>query len=116
MDTPRFHPLDYLSAARRRKWWLIVPVVVAVLAGLVLVLTLPRQYLSSATIGITSAAISPDIARVAAPFDREERLRAISQQLLSKPVLTRVAREEHLATDEPTLDAVLARLRRSVQP
>ena len=28
-----FHPLDYLSVFQRRKWWLITPVLVALVAG-----------------------------------------------------------------------------------
>lgn len=116
MDSPRFHPLDYLSVVRRRKWWLIVPVVLALLIGTALAVFLPRQYLSSTTIGVASASVSPDVAKVSAPFDRDERMRAISQQLLSKGVLARVAREEHLAEDDASLDAAVARLRANVQP
>jgi polysaccharide biosynthesis transport protein len=115
MDTPRFHPLDYLSVVRRRKWWLIVPLVVAAAAGVALAVVLPREYLSSTTIGITSAAVSPDIAK-SAQFDRDERLRVIGQQLLSRGVLARVVRAEHLAADASDEDAAIARLRRQVQP
>jgi polysaccharide chain length determinant protein (PEP-CTERM system associated) len=116
MDAPRFHPLDYVSVVRRRKWWLIVPVVVSVLVGIGLALTLPREYLSSTTIGIAAPSVSADVAKVAAPFDRDERLRAISQQLLSKPVLARVVREEHLAPGDAEVEGAVARLRRNVQP
>jgi polysaccharide chain length determinant protein (PEP-CTERM system associated) len=116
MDSPRFHPLDYLSVVQRRKWWLAVPMVLALLVGAALAVFLPREYLSSTTIGITSATVSPDVAKVSAPFDRDERMRAISQQLLSKSVLSRVAREEHLATDDAALDGAIARLRANVQP
>jgi polysaccharide biosynthesis transport protein len=116
MDQPRFHPLDYLSVVKRRKWWLIVPLAVAVVVGIALALLLPREYLSSTTIGITSPTVSPDIAKVGTPFDREERQRAIGQQLLSKAVLTRVVRAERLASDEGSEEAAMARLRRNVQP
>lgn len=115
MDSPRFHPLDYLSVVQRRKWWLIVPVVLAIVIGTALALFLPREYLSSTTIGITSASVSSDVAK-AAPFDRDERMRAISQQLLSKSVLARVVREEHLAEDDAGVDGAIARLRANVQP
>ncbi len=116
MDQPRFHPLDYLSVVKRRKWWLIVPLAVALTVGTALALLLPREYLSSTTIGITSAAVSPDIAKVGTSFDREERQRAIGQQLLSKGVLARVARAEHLAADDASEEAAVAQLRRNVQP
>ena len=44
MDEPRFHPLDYVSVIRRRKWWFIVPLSVSVLTGALLALFLPREY------------------------------------------------------------------------
>jgi polysaccharide biosynthesis transport protein len=116
MDEPRLHPLDYLSVVRRRKWWLAVPLVAALAIGLVLALVLPREFLSSTTIGVTSPSVSPDIAKVSAPFDREERLRAIGQQLLSKAVISRVVREERLAPGGAAEDAAVARLRANVQP
>jgi polysaccharide chain length determinant protein (PEP-CTERM system associated) len=116
MDEPRFHPLDYLSVVKRRKWWLIVPMALAVVIGVALAIFLPRQYLSSASIGVTSPSVSPDIAKVGAPLDRDERQRTISQQLLSRNVLARVARAEHLSNDSASDDAAVAYLRRNVQP
>ena len=116
MDSPRFHPLDYLSVVKRRKWWFIVPLAVAIVVGTALALLLPRQYLSSTTIGIASAAVSSDVAKVSAPFSQEERIRAISQQLLSKQVLTRVVQEEQLAADDAAIEREIARLRSNVQP
>ncbi len=74
------------------------------------------RYLSSTTIGVTSPSVSPDIAKVGAPLDREERQRAIGQQLLSKNVLTRVVRAEHLSNDDASDEAAVARLRGHVQP
>lgn len=115
MENSRFHPLDYLSVVKRRRWWLIIPAAVAILVGVILALALPRQYLSSATVGITTPTVSPDIAKVGTAFDREERMRAISQQLLSKQVLTRVIREEHLASDDAGVELEIARLRKNVQ-
>jgi polysaccharide biosynthesis transport protein len=116
MDEPRFHPLDYLSVVRRRRWWLIVPLTLALAAGVALAVFLPREYLSSTTIGVTSPTVSTDIAKVGAPLDREERQRAIGQQLLSKAVLTRVARAERLSSDDASDEVAVARLRNNVQP
>ena len=46
-------------------------------------------------------AVAPDLVPARAALDRAERLRALSQQLLSRAVLERVAREEGLAADRP---------------
>ncbi len=114
MDEATFHPLDYVSVVRRRLLWLITPVVLALVVGVALVLFLPKEYLASATIGIAAPAIAPDLARSAVPLDREERVRAVSQQLLDRSVLARVAQAEHLG-DGAAVDATVARLRSAIQ-
>lgn len=113
MDEPRFDPLDYVSAFNRRKWWFIVPVVLSILIGALLVWKLPRTYQSTTTVAVTSPRVSANLVSGSANADKTERLRAISQQLLSRTVLERVVREEGLdATGSP--DAAVNRLRRSI--
>jgi hypothetical protein len=60
MEEPRFHPLDYLSVVKRRKWWLIVPLALAIVVGTALAIFLPREYLSSTTIGVTSPSVEAE--------------------------------------------------------
>jgi polysaccharide chain length determinant protein (PEP-CTERM system associated) len=99
-----FHPLDYLSVVRRRLWWAVVPLVVCVAAGVALTRVLPHVYRSQATIGVSSPRVSADLVGHAAPMTKEERVRAVSQQLLSRPVLERVVRDEGLARGGKTVD------------
>src|SRR3954471_18635768 len=106
-----FHPLDYLSLVRRRKWWIIVPAAVCLVATALLAVFLPRVYRSAATITVSSPAVSAELLKQAGPLSREERIRAISQQLLSRTVLERVVRDEHLAPDgdvDGAVDRLLA--------
>jgi polysaccharide chain length determinant protein (PEP-CTERM system associated) len=107
------HPLDYLSVVSRRKWWLIVPLVVCVIGGGLLALLLPREYLSQATIGVAAPTLSPELLKGVSSMDKEERQRAISQQLLSPTVLQRVVREEKIDPDRP-VDETAAWLRANV--
>ena len=81
---------------RRRKWWLIAPIALGIVAGALLAVYWPRQYLSEAQIGIAAPKLTPELLRNVSSLDREERQRAISQQLLSRQVLERVVREEKL--------------------
>jgi polysaccharide chain length determinant protein (PEP-CTERM system associated) len=106
MQEHSFHPLDYLSLVKRRRRWLIVPLALCVLGGVILALVLPRVYRSHATIGVSLPRLSPDLLGSATPASREDRIRAISQQLLSRPVLERVAREEGLAEGRPINEVV----------
>jgi polysaccharide chain length determinant protein (PEP-CTERM system associated) len=114
MEHEELHPLDYLSVVQRRKWWLIVPAALSVVVGLALVRYLPKEYKSSTTIGVTSPTVSPNILGSAIPFDNQERLRAISQQLLSLPILARVVKEEQLTSDD-AIEAGVSRLRKGIQ-
>jgi succinoglycan biosynthesis transport protein ExoP len=104
MDERAFHPLDYLSVLRRRRLWLIAPVALGVVAGVLLALFWPRQYISEAQIGIAAPKLSPELLRNVSSLDREERQRAISQQLLSRQVLERVVHEEKLNPSKPVED------------
>jgi succinoglycan biosynthesis transport protein ExoP len=113
MEEARVHALDYLSVVRRRKRWLIVPIVSSVLVGLLLVRFLPKEYRSSATLSVAAPDVSLNLVNQAQTLDNEERLRAISQQLLSPEILARVAKEEGLVAGS-SVDAVVNRLRKKI--
>ena len=113
MEETHVHALDYLSVFRRRKWWLVVPIVASIAVGALLVRYLPKQYRASATVAVAASGVSTSLVGQSAPLDNEERLRAVSQQLLSASTLARVAREERLGV-EGSDDAVIGRLRSAV--
>ena len=100
------HPVEYLAMLSRRRWWFAIPFALCVIGGLALAFLLPPTYRSSARIGIEAPAVSPDLVAARGGLDRDERLRALSQQLRSPEVLERVAREERLVTDR-SLDQVV---------
>jgi succinoglycan biosynthesis transport protein ExoP len=109
MDEPRFDPLDYVSVFNRRKWWFILPMTVALIIGGLLVWKLPRTYQATTTIAVSASRVAPNLVGVV-EIDRQERMRAVSQQLLSRPVLERTARLEHLDQNN-SIDAAVSRLR-----
>jgi polysaccharide chain length determinant protein (PEP-CTERM system associated) len=102
MDSTHISPLDYLSMLRRRRWTWLTPLLASVLVGWLLVKFLPREYRSSTTIGVTGALVAPSLVGQTTPFDNQERLRAIQQQLLSVPILARVARAEGASESQVT--------------
>jgi len=110
MDEPRFDPLDYVSAFNRRKWWFIVPVALSIVIGGVLVWALPRQYEATATIAVSAPRVTPNMVG-AVEIDRQERMRAVSQQLLSRTVLEKTARLEHLDQRDGSIESAVAGLR-----
>lgn len=95
------HSIDYVAALRRRKWWLIVPLVLALAIGVAVLQFLPKRYQAEATLGVTAPSVSPTLVNQTAVLDNQERLRALTHQLLSDKVLERVVMEEGLGTDSP---------------
>jgi len=114
MEVTHVHALDYVSVVRRRKWWLIVPMALAVLVGLALVRFLPKEYRSSTTLGVAAPVVSPNLVNQTTPLDNQERMRALSQQLVSLPILSRVVREEQLGSGAPN-DTKVGKLRRAIE-
>jgi polysaccharide chain length determinant protein (PEP-CTERM system associated) len=112
MDEPRFDPLDYISVFNRRKWWFIVPMTLALIVGGLLVWKLPRTYQATTTIAVSAARLAPNVVGVVV-MDRSERMHAVSQQLLSRTVLERTARLEHLDQDG-SIESAINRIRGSI--
>jgi polysaccharide chain length determinant protein (PEP-CTERM system associated) len=112
MDEPRFDPLDYVSVFNRRKWWFIVPMVLALIVGGLLVWKLPRTYQATTTIAVSPARLAPNLVG-AVLMDRAERMHAVSQQLLSRTVLERTARLEHL-DQHGSIESAINRIRGSI--
>jgi polysaccharide chain length determinant protein (PEP-CTERM system associated) len=113
MEDVQVHALDYFSLVRRRKWWLIAPSVASVFVGIALVILLPKQYVSATTLGVSAPTVSPTLVNLSIQLDDQERLRALSQQMLSLPILSRVVREEHLGSGAPN-DPDVAKLRKAI--
>ena len=97
MSERRIHPIEYLQTLNRRKWWALVTFGVCAALGVTLALVWPAVYRSSTVIGVQAPAVAPDLIAGRGVLGREERLRALSQQLRSPAVLERVVREEQLA-------------------
>ena len=114
MEERSFHPLDYVSVLRRRKWWLIGPVIAALIVGGVLAAILPREYKSEAEIGVAAPTLSPELLRGVSSLNAADRQRAVSQGLLSRTVLERVVREERMSPAKP-VEETAARLRAVVE-
>jgi polysaccharide chain length determinant protein (PEP-CTERM system associated) len=105
-NTPAFHPLDYVSVVRRRIWWLVVPVAIAAVVGAALVMYLPREYSTSATLGVTLPEVAPELVGQSQRLTTEERISAITQGVRSPALIERVVREEGLDRNMPVPEAV----------
>ena len=65
-----------------------------------------QPMMATTTIAVGAARVAPHLVG-ASEVDKQERIRAVSQQLLSRPVLERTARLEKLPADD-SLESVIA--------
>lgn len=114
MEERSFHPLDYLSVLRRRKWWFIVPVAASIVVGVLLAMLLPRKYKSEAEIGVMAPNLAPEVLQGVSALSPADRQRAIATMLLSRTVLERVVRDERMSPTKP-VEETAARLRAVVE-
>jgi len=112
-NTPAFHPLDYVSVVRRRMWWLIVPAVVAAVIGAALVMWLPREYATRATVAVSMPSVSAELLGRTQRVSAEERVSAVTQGLKNPVLLERIVKEEGLDRNTPTTEAIQALDRRT---
>lgn len=83
----------YLEVALRRKWLLIVPLIVCTLVSLLLVRTLPRFYQSSSLILVHPSELSRDFVRGMVDYDVRRDLQNIEEQINSRNWMERVVRK-----------------------
>jgi len=113
MEETHAHALDYLSVFSRRKWWLIVPVAASIGVGAALVRFLPKEYRASVTLGVDAPSVSPSLVNQTPTLDNQERMRQITQHLMSPQILARVGQDEGLATGG-SVEATVNQLRKRI--
>jgi len=80
---------DYVDIVRRRKWALIIPIVVVPIAAVLVGRALPKRYTATTTVLIGQQKIKESVVndKPVSPDDLSQRLATIQQQILSRPNL-----------------------------
>jgi polysaccharide chain length determinant protein (PEP-CTERM system associated) len=108
---------DFLRIAWRRKWVILLPFVLVSVATYAVVKFLPNRYISKTLILVVPQRV-PDSyvhSTVSAPI--EDRLRSISEQILSRSRLERIIQDFNLYVKERqrlTLEDVVEKMRRDI--
>jgi polysaccharide biosynthesis transport protein len=84
---------DVLALIIRRKWWVLAPFLLLSSAIAVFVTILPRAYISEATILVRPRDVPRDFVKDLIATSAEDRLKAIEQTILSRPILVQILRE-----------------------
>jgi protein tyrosine kinase modulator len=112
-DLPTSRPLSVQDMPKRainrtlwrRTWWLILPLVLGVVAGYVACVFIPPSYQSSILILVEPPQVSASYVTPTVPGIVEERLRTISQQVMSRTNLTKIIKEYGLYQREDVAPA-----------
>jgi len=80
----------YLELAVKRRWLLIIPFCIAMLAGIYLAFVLPKIYQANTLILVRPQRVPTDYVRSIVSTDIDQRINTIRQQILSRTNLERV--------------------------
>jgi len=97
-QTP-FDIQDYLGIGLRRKWYIIIPLVIGVLASVGVYKYLPKVYKATTLILVQPQSVPENYVRSTITDSVANRLNTISQEILSRTRLERVIQEFNLYSD-----------------
>lgn len=116
MDT-RAQILFYLNIAWRRKWLMLVPLVIGLGVSAGMVGRLPKVYLASTTILVTPQQVPSDLVRTTVTTQVTDSISSLTVQVLSRTYLEKVVREFGYVNDTATdqeIEVACRRLARNV--
>ena len=90
---------DYMVFLQRRKWFIVVPWLAILCIASVVAFILPAIYQSKATILIESQQVPEDLVRTTVTGYAEERIKTITEQILSRKTLEQIIKDLRLYPD-----------------
>ena len=109
---------EYLAILRRRQWLWWAVFLLLLLASLVLAITLPSVYRSTATILIKEQEIPQELVRSTVTSYADERIQVISQQVMTRATLLDLVDRYGLygaARQRETSEEIIDRMRRDIK-
>lgn len=92
----KYTPDDYLRILWRRRWLVVVPLLLIASTTAVVAMFLPNRYRASTSIVIVPQRVPENFVRSTVTAELSERLNLISQQILSRTRLERIIQEFNL--------------------
>uniref|UniRef100_A0A832A6G5 Polysaccharide chain length determinant protein, PEP-CTERM locus subfamily n=1 Tax=Desulfacinum infernum TaxID=35837 RepID=A0A832A6G5_9BACT len=96
VQLPKINIEPYVDALVRRRWWIVAPVVLALVAGGVYVKITPKTYEASTLILVEPQRIPTTYVQPTVTESVQSRLRTISQQVNSRTNLERIIKDFNL--------------------
>lgn len=88
--TPNLSPELILEIILKRRWMIIIPFIISLVAGIYLALTLPKVYQATTLILVQPQRVPTDFVRSLVSSDINERISTISQQIMSQTNLQKI--------------------------
>lgn len=86
----QYTPMDFAGMAWRRRWWIAIPAVICTYAALVVSSQIVDQYQSEMLIQIVPQRVPETFVRSTVTMKTEDRINALSQQVMSRTELERL--------------------------
>ncbi|MEJ5349921.1 MAG: Wzz/FepE/Etk N-terminal domain-containing protein [Desulfosoma sp.] len=99
IQLPKINVEPYVDALIRRKWWIVVPLVLSVIGGVLYAMTTPKIYEASTLILVEKQRIPTSYVQPTVTESVESRLRTISQEVNSRTNLERIIKDFNLYPD-----------------
>jgi polysaccharide biosynthesis transport protein len=109
---------DYVDIVKRRKWSIVLPIVILFAIAFVVALLLPRTYRSTSTILIEDQDIPRDFVVSTIQGFAEERLQAINQRIMSATRLIEIMNRFNLYQDlrrKMTVEEIVELMRKDIK-
>lgn len=111
--------ITYAQGMWRYRWYALLVAWMVAVAGWIYVYSLPNEYRADARVYVdTQSVLRPLLRGLAIESDVRSRVGIMTQTLLSRPTLERVARKTDLdlrATNAAAMDSLVARLQRTIE-
>src|SRR5689334_4603464 len=96
----KYTPEDLLRIAWRRRWLLVLPLILTIVGGVMYAFSLPEQWMSAALIQVVPQQVPQEYVRSTVTMKIEDRLDSIKQLILSRTKLEAIIQEFNLYPDE----------------
>lgn len=109
---------DYLTIGLRRKWYILIPLILGVMGSFVVYKYIPKIYQATTLILVQPQRVPEDYIRPTITDSVVNRLNTISQEILSRTRLEKVIEEFNLYPElrkKAPMEVVVERLRQSIE-
>lgn len=118
MAIPDINIEYYMNLAVRRKWWIIVPVLLSILAGAVYIKITPKSYQANTLILVQAQKVPSSYVTSTVTESLQSRLHTITQQVYSRTNLEKIIKQFDLADnadrEEKPTAKIVENLRRRI--